>query len=755
MGFLSRLLNRPGAQADKRVGWFDRAQADLDRHADEFASLDDDALSEAARTVFETGGREEQLVRYAALVREAAERAVGERPYDTQLRGLIGLLDGTVVQMLTGEGKTLVGALAAAGYALQGRRVHVVSVNDYLAVRDARWMGPLFDLLGVSVDSVSGSRSDAERREAYRAEVVYGSVSEIGFDVLRDRFRLPDEDVRVEARDVVIVDEADSVLIDEARVPLVLAGSTVREEADRRIARLVAQLDADTHIEVSEDRRSVSLSPAGIDEVERILEVDLYGDDAQTLAAVNIALYARMLVHRDVDYLVVDGQIRLIDASRGRIAQLQRWPDGLQAAVEAKESLETSTSGEILDQMTVEELIHSYDRVCGMTGTALAVGEDLREFYSLEIVAVEPHEPVIRIDEADRLYTYQESKERAIVEEVARAHAADRPVLVGTRSVAESESLAARLRERGIDCEVLNAKDDSREAQIIAAAGEAGAVTVSTQMAGRGTDIRLGDEAVAEAGGLLVIGAGRYESSRLDDQLRGRAGRQGDPGSSVFFTSLEDELMDRVPEAQRFLEEGDETGLITARRAALLVEHAQRMAEGENTAVHRDTWRFNELMAQQRQLVLDRRDEVRTGARGPEEIRALLGEERTAELEDAASVDVLDDAIRDVLLFAVDERWVEHLAFLNDLREGIHLRTLAREKPHEAFNAESIEAFASFWDDVLERAHTVLAEADLDGDGLDLPAHGLKRPSSTWTYLTTENVFGSDLEAVVKRIRRD
>ena len=755
MGFLSRLLNRPGAQADKRVGWFDRAQADLDRHADEFASLDDDALSEAARTVFETGGREEQLVRYAALVREAAERAVGERPYDTQLRGLIGLLDGTVVQMLTGEGKTLVGALAAAGYALQGRRVHVVSVNDYLAVRDARWMGPLFDLLGVSVDSVSGSRSDAERREAYRAEVVYGSVSEIGFDVLRDRFRLPDEDVRVEARDVVIVDEADSVLIDEARVPLVLAGSTVREEADRRIARLVAQLDADTHIEVSEDRRSVSLSPAGIDEVERILEVDLYGDDAQTLAAVNIALYARMLVHRDVDYLVVDGQIRLIDASRGRIAQLQRWPDGLQAAVEAKESLETSTSGEILDQMTVEELIHSYDRVCGMTGTALAVGEDLREFYSLEIVAVEPHEPVIRIDEADRLFTYQESKERAIVEEVARAHAADRPVLVGTRSVAESESLAARLRERGIDCEVLNAKDDSREAQIIAAAGEAGAVTVSTQMAGRGTDIRLGDEAVAEAGGLLVIGAGRYESSRLDDQLRGRAGRQGDPGSSVFFTSLEDELMDRVPEAQRFLEEGDETGLITARRAALLVEHAQRMAEGENTAVHRDTWRFNELMAPQRQLVLDRRDEVRTGARGPEEIRALLGEERTAELEDAASVDVLDDAIRDVLLFAVDERWVEHLAFLNDLREGIHLRTLAREKPHEAFNAESIEAFASFWDDVLERAHTVLAEAELDGDGLDLPAHGLKRPSSTWTYLTTENVFGSDLEAVVKRIRRD
>ena len=755
MGFLSRLLNRPGAQADKRVGWFDRAQADLDRHGEEYAQQTDQELSETARTLFETGGREDQLVRYAALAREAAERALGERPYDPQLRGLIGLLDGTVVQMLTGEGKTLVGALAAAGYALQGRRVHVVSVNDYLAVRDRDWMGPIFDLLGVSTDSVSGAKSDEQRREAYRAEVVYGSVSEIGFDVLRDRFRLPDEEARVEARDVVIVDEADSVLIDEARVPLVLAGSTIREEADRRIARLVAQLDAETHIEVSEDRRSVALSPAGIDEVERILDVELYGDDAQTLAAVNIALYARMLVHRDVDYLVSDGEIRLIDAARGRVAQLQRWPDGLQAAVEAKESLETSTSGEILDQMTVEELIHSYTRVCGMTGTALAVGEDLREFYELEIVAVDPHEPVIRVDEPDRLFTYQESKERAIVEEVARAHAADRPVLVGTRSVAESESLAARLRERGIECEVLNAKDDTREAQIIAGAGRAGAVTVSTQMAGRGTDIRLGDADVAEAGGLLVIGAGRYESSRLDDQLRGRAGRQGDPGSSVFFTSLEDELMSRVPEAQRFLEEGDETGLITAKRAALLVEHAQRMAEGENTAVHRDTWRFNELMAQQRQLVLDRRDEVRTGARGPQEVRDLLEDDRVAELEEKTSADILDEAIRDLLLFAIDERWVEHLAFLNDLREGIHLRTLAREKPHEAFNAESIEAFSTFWDDVLERAHTVLAEADLDGDGLDLPAHGLKRPSSTWTYLTTENVFGSDLEAVVKRMRRD
>jgi preprotein translocase subunit SecA len=759
MGLLTRLLNRPGSQADRRVGRFLRSSAELETLGEEFAELTDEELTARAGEVFSSGSPDEQRIRYAALAREAADRALGERPYDTQLTGLAGLLDGTVVQMLTGEGKTLVGALAAAGYALQGRRVHVVSVNDYLAVRDRDWMAPVFELLGVEAAAISGAAPDAQRRESYRAAVVYGSVSEIGFDVLRDRFRLPGEELRIPERDVVIVDEADSVLIDEARVPLVLAGSTEKEDADRAIARLVAGLDPEEHIEVSEDRRSVSLTSAGIDRVEEELDADLYGADTDRLAAVNIALYARMLVHRDVDYIVVDGEIKLVDAARGRIAQLQRWPDGLQAAVEAKESLETSVSGEILDQMTVEELIHSYARVCGMTGTALAVGDDLREFYDLEIVPVDPHEPVIRVDEPDRLYTFQESKERAIVEEVAAAHAERRPVLIGTRSVAESESLAARLRERGIECEVLNAKDDSREAEIIARAGRADAVTVSTQMAGRGTDIRLGEESddgaadVAEAGGLLVIGAGRYESSRLDDQLRGRAGRQGDPGTSVFFTSLEDDLMTRVPEAQRFVEEGDETGLIASKRAAALVEHAQRIAEGENTAVHRDTWRFNELMAKQRQLVLTRREEIRTGERGPEELREMLGAERVSEIEEATSADVLDAAIRDVLLFRIDERWVEHLAFLNDLREGIHLRTLAREKPHEAFNTESIEAFSTFWDDVLAAACDVLEEAEFTEDGVDLPAHGLKRPSSTWTYLTTENVFGSDIENVVKRVR--
>ncbi|MDN6133002.1 MAG: accessory Sec system translocase SecA2 [Brevibacterium sp.] len=753
MGFLSRLLNRPGAQADKATGWFDRAADDLAAKSREYAELDDGELTEAAAEIFTSGSVQDNLVRYCALAREAAERTLDERAYDTQIKGLIGLLQANVVQMATGEGKTLVGALAAAGYALQGRRVHVVSVNDYLAVRDRTWMKPLFDVLGVRSASISGAQSEDERREAYEAEVLYASVTEVGFDVLRDRFVTEDDQFRVPDRDVVIVDEADSVLIDEARVPLVLAGSASVEDANAKIAALVEPLDPDTDYEVSPDHQAVSLTDEGINRVEAELDVELFGEDASDLAAVNIALYAKSLVKRDVDYLVVDGRVKLISASRGRVAELQRWPDGLQAAVEAKEGVGTTESGEILDQMTVEELIHGYETVCGMTGTALAVGDDLREFYGLEIVPVETHLPVIRIDEPDRLYTYQESKERAIVDEVAENHAKDRPVLIGTSSVAESESLSARLIERGIEVKVLNAKDDTLEAEIIAAAGAPGAVTVSTQMAGRGTDIRLAGDAVADAGGLLVIGAGRYLSSRLDDQLRGRAGRQGDPGTSVFFTSLEDELLTRVPEIQRFVSEGDETGWIESKRALGLVEHAQRIAEGQNTALHRDTWKFNELMAKQRELVLTRRRELRVDDEAIDELKDRLGDV-AKDLSAEHPQELVDATLREVMLFHLDARWVDHLAFLNDLREGIHLRTFAREKPNEAFNTESIRIFSSFWSDVIEDSASTIEEAEFTDTGIDLASHGLKRPSSTWTYLTTESAFGSDIENIVKKVKR-
>ncbi|GAB3567023.1 accessory Sec system translocase SecA2 [Spelaeicoccus albus] len=750
----SRLLNRPGAAASSSFRWAHAALKQIGDAEKELKKLSDDELRDAAGDVYGDGEpTRAQHIEFVGIAREAGRRALDERAFDTQILGTLGLLSGHVVEMATGEGKTLAGAMAAAGWALAGRSVHVLSVNDYLAGRDREWMLPLHEMLGVATDSIDQNTPADDRQRAYAAPICYAAVNEVGFDLLRDRFIERDADQRIEEFDVVLVDEADSILIDEARVPLVLAGSTNTEAFDAELPRIIAELDPDVHYEVSPDNRAVSLTGAGLDAVEeRLGGIDLYGDDSDRLSAVNIALYAHALVHRDVDYLVVDGQIRLVSDSRGRVAQLQRWPDGLQAAVEAKEEVSATASGEILDSITVEELINSYRSICGMTGTAVAVGEDLREFYGLEIAVIDPNVPCVRDDEEDRIYATTAAKDKALISEVRKHHRLGRPVLIGTRSVADSERLAEQLTSRRIDVEVLNAKDDKREAEIIAKAGAKSAVTVSTQMAGRGTDIRLGGDEVVDLGGLVVIGAGRYHSSRLDDQLRGRSGRQGDPGSSVFFTSLDDDLFRRVPEASRLADAADESGRVTHRRAAPLLEHAQRILEGENTAIHRDTWRFNQLVQKQRSLVLDKREGIRHDGVGQSEViegaRDSIVDDAIEEFGEAA----VHAGLRDALLFHLDERWVEHLEFLNDLREGIHLRSLAREKPHEAFNIESIKAFETFWPDVLSSTIDTVNNAEFNENGIDLVGHGMRRPSSTWTYLTTESVSSSDIESFVRRL---
>jgi preprotein translocase subunit SecA len=691
-----------------------------------------------------------------ALGREAARRGLGEKPYDVQLLGTLAMLSGQVAEMATGEGKTLSGAIAAAGYALRGRSVQVMSVNDYLARRDAEWMRPVYDLLGVTVAWIGQESSAQERRLAYAAQVTYASASEIGFDVLRDRLATNVADLIAPAPDVVLIDEADSVLIDEARVPLVLAGSMDTADADTEMAHIVRRLSRRLHYEIDEEGRTVRLTDAGARAAERALgRIDLYTDEhLDTLTRLNVALHAHALLQRDVDYIVADGKVRLVDESRGRVARLQRWPDGLHAAVEAKEGLTASASGEVLDSITIQSLVGRYPAVCGMTGTAVAVGEQLREFYGLEIAVIPPNVPCVRLDEPDRLYATVRQKEEAVAELVTAAHAEGRPVLIGTLDVAESERLARRLEVAGLSCAVLNAKNDAQEAAIIAGAGAYGAITVSTQMAGRGTDIRLGGDQVAELGGLYVIGTGRHVSSRLDHQLRGRSGRQGDPGGSVFFVSMQDDLIVQYGREAPPDGEVQPDGRLADARADWLVGHAQRVAEGVLLEIHRNTWRYSKLIEDQRQIVLRHRDQVlRTG----EALEALAGRcpERFAELSAALDQDVLAEAARQIALYHLDRGWADYIARMADVREGIHLRALGRGlNPLDQFHAEAVRLFGPMLDEVAARSAETFATAAISADGADLAAAGLKRPTATWTYLVQDDPFGSPISRAARNLAR-
>jgi preprotein translocase subunit SecA len=501
----------------------------------------------------------------------------------------------------------------------------------------------------------------------------------------------------------------------------------------------------------------VALTTEGTAVVEQALGgIDLYepGHAAQ-LFAVNVALHAHALVRRDVDYIVRDGRVELVDEFRGRIAQRRRWPDGLQAAVEAKEDLSATAEGEVLGTITVQSYLSLYPIVCGMTATAVLVGDQLREFFRLEVAVIPRHRPCIRVDEPDRLYASREERDAALVAEIAACHAVGRPVLVGTLDVKESEALAGALRGAGVPCVVLNAKNDAEEAAIIAEAGTYGTVTVSTQMAGRGVDIRLGGsdqadwERVAGLGGLYVTGCGRNDSRRVDDQLRGRAGRQGDPGGSVFFVSLEDELVvrhaaDLVPPSPRTHADG----LVADPEVAYAVEHAQRVAEGVNFEIHRNTWRYHLVVEQQRQDLAAWREELLAT-----DAAARLVRQRRPELAGDADPEQLERIARTAALHHLDRCWAEHLAVLAEVREGVHLRALGRLDPLDEFHRAAVPAFGRLREEIEHRLVETVAATGISADWQPADAN-LLRPSATWTYLVNDNPFGSELERLVSVVAR-
>jgi len=533
---------------------------DVNRFRAQYLELGEEDLKAASRSAT-------SLPEVIAVTAVVAARVLGLHMFDVQLRGALALASGRIAEMQTGEGKTLAAVPAVVWYARSGDGVHVLTANDYLARRDADWMRGIYAWFGLSVGVIQQGLEPQARRSAYRCDVTYATANEAGFDYLRDAIALSEDEQVHRPFAAAVVDEADSILIDEARIPLVIAGGAAETTGPAdRADRVVRGLARGVHFTVEPPGRNVSLTPAGIEHAERALNRrNLFeSENFPLLTAVQDALHAHVLLRKDVDYVVQDGAVVSVDEFKGRTVHERRWPAGLQTALELKEGVAPRRQGRVLGSITIQNLMALYPVVCGMTGTAATQAEEFREIYDLEVETIPTNRPVARIDEPDAVFQTKAEKEAAVIGEITRLHNTGRPVLVGTASVEESERLSRAL---GVPHHVLNARNEEAEAAIIARAGTRGAVTVSTNMAGRGVDIQLGP-GVAELGGLHVIGTNRHESRRIDNQLRGRAGRQGDPGSSRFFVSHQDPLMVKYG--------ADDP------RAAHTPDSIQRTAEGQN-----------------------------------------------------------------------------------------------------------------------------------------------------------------------------
>src|SRR5690625_5097694 len=695
----------------------------IDRIDDERSSVrtasDLELVNRAANLGSISLSSDADIVRFLSVASEVSRRWLGLDPFRVQLLAAVNMLRGRVVDMATGEGKTLVGFLVAAGLAVAGRRVHVLTANDYLAGRDASAGAPFFTAFGLSCAAVVDGMNETERAAAYCADIVCTTVHQVGFDLLRDRQRTTASKRLVPGLDAAVVDEIDAVLLDDAMVPLVIAGDADALPEESALTGIIASLTADEDYTVSKDHRSVSFTEKGVTRVEEGLGIDnLYAQEhVDLLTAGHVALHAQALVERDVHYIVTDGQVHLIDDTRGRVADLQRWPDGLHAAIERKEDLKVSQHSEILDQMLVETVARGYQSITGMSGTAFEAAERLAEDLDLKTGVIPTNEPCIRQDLPDRLFVTAAQRDAAATDAVCEAHAIGQPVLIGTSSVAHSEQFAQLLADRGVEARVLNAKNDAAEAAIIARAGARGAVTVSTQMAGRGVDICLGS-GVADVGGLLVLGVGRYDSARLDRQLRGRSGRQGDPGAAVFYTSLEDDVVTEHLRLESAPGSVLADGRIRDSKFHRRYEHAQRVAEGKLLQLHRTTRNYHTATDHHRQLILDTRERILTepGALNEFLKRAWPNEpEKAAEWASAAKRQLAVE----VVLYVLDRVWMRHLNHLAATREGIHLRVLGRQNPLEEFNRIAVEDFQRLRPETLTEVREILEQASDDSMSLE------------------------------------
>jgi len=714
-----------------------------------------------------------------AVVREAGRRVLNMRHFDVQLLGGIILHQGRIAEMKTGEGKTLVATLPVYLNALTKQGVHVVTVNDYLARRDAEWMGQIYEFLGLSVGVVVNGLSFAERKTAYSADITYGTNNEFGFDYLRDNMVVSPEQMVQRPLHYAIVDEVDSILIDEARTPLIISGAA--EDSARhymRFAQIVPQLRPERDYNVDEKARTIAITEEGVARVEKILGIDNLFDDVhfELNHYLNQALKAKEFFVRDRDYVVKDGEVIIVDEFTGRLMPGRRYSDGLHQSIEAKEGVSVLKESQTLASITYQNYFRMYEKLAGMTGTAKTEEEEFRKIYGLDVVVIPTNKPMIRKDLPDAVYKTAKGKERAIIRDIVERHSKGQPVLVGTISIESSEKYSAMLKREGIPHQVLNAKYHDKEAEIVKYAGQKGMVTIATNMAGRGTDIVLG-EGVVELGGLHIIGTERHESRRIDNQLRGRAGRQGDPGSSQFYVSMEDDIM-RLFGSERIMGIMDRLGweedqVIDHPQISKGIENAQKRVESRHFEIRKQVLEYDDVMNQQREVIYGQRRGVlldeniseqisamfepvferlvqryadekiipeewdleglrqqyaeivgkplpltvdELGDLTPEEIvQRLVGLAKEAYAQRTAEygLDLQRQIEKVVLLQIIDQKWMNHLSAMDDLREGIGLRALAQRDPLLEYRFEAYQMFQEMVNSIQEDTISMLFKVRL------------------------------------------
>ncbi|KKB38724.1 preprotein translocase subunit SecA [Bacillus thermotolerans] len=782
MGILAKFFD----ENKRQIKRLQKEAQKIEALADQMEALSDDDLrakTEEFKKRYENGESLDDLLSEAfAVVREGARRVLGLYPYRVQLMGGIALHEGNISEMKTGEGKTLTATMPVYLNAISGKGVHVITVNEYLASRDAEEMGELYKFLGLTVGLNSNSLSKEEKKEAYNADITYGTNNEFGFDYLRDNMVLYKEHKVQRPLHYAVIDEVDSILIDEARTPLIISGQAQKStQLYIHANSFVRLLKVDQDYTYDEKTKSVLLTEEGMNKAEKYFKIENLFDLKHVALNHHIgqSLKAHVSMHRDVDYVVQDEEVVIVDQFTGRLMKGRRYSDGLHQAIEAKEGVPIQNESMTMATITFQNYFRMYEKLSGMTGTAKTEEEEFRNIYNMRVISIPTNRPIARDDRADLIYASMEGKFRAVVEDIYQRHKANQPVLVGTVAIETSELISSMLTKRGVPHNVLNAKNHGREAEIITEAGQPGAVTIATNMAGRGTDIKLG-EGVKELGGLAVIGTERHESRRIDNQLRGRSGRQGDPGVTQFYLSLEDELMRRFGsdnmKAMMTKLGMDDTQPIQSKMVSKAVESAQRRVEGNNFDARKRLLQYDDVLRQQREIIYKQRDEVLESENlrdilegmimtvirevvqlhsGPAEegearnLQGLIdyvntnllseGELTEADLEGKEAdemVDIIfakvkarydereeqmgDEQMREfekvILLRAVDSKWINHIDAMDQLRQGIHLRAYGQTDPLREYQREGFAMFEDMVAGINEEAAKYVMKAAIQNN---------------------------------------